>query len=79
MEKAIIFLQVVKVAPEAGWTIDPGWVIAGLMAIVGTLLVMILNRLVKRQDEQGVVQVDQGKTIVNHDVRLKVVEEKIDK
>ena len=75
----MIIAQIVKSTHETGWHLDPGWVIAGLIAIVGYFLVAILNRIVKRQDSQGEVLIDHGKAIVNHDVRIKVVEEKVEK
>jgi len=65
----MILAQIVKATESTGWHIDPGWVMATLMGILGYLLVRILNRLVRKQD----IHDDK---LVDHEVRLTVVEKK---
>lgn len=50
-------------------TIDPGWVIAILIAVVGFLLVRILNKVEKR------LEVHDDK-IERHEIRLTIIEKK---
>jgi hypothetical protein len=48
-------------------TIDPSWVIAISILIIGFLLVWILNRIVKTQDRHG-------EQLQNHETRITVIE-----
>lgn len=69
MEKAIVLLQIQKVPPAEAWTLDPGWVIAFLIGVVGILLVRILNKVEKR------LEVHDDK-IERHEIRLTIIEKK---
>lgn len=74
MEKAIVLLQIQKVPQAEVWTLDPGWVIAALIGIVGYLLVRILNHLVANQKTHGDKIEKQEIKSENHEVRITTIE-----
>lgn len=51
-------------------TIDPGWVIAILMVVLGALLVRILNRIEKKIDAHEV-------RIAEHDTEIEVLKSRV--
>ena len=57
------------IAQITNGTIDPGWVIAILIAAVGFLLVRVLNRIEKRLEVHDV-------KLEKHEVRITVMEKK---
>jgi hypothetical protein len=57
-------------------TIDPSWVIAITVIIVGVLLVRILNRIEKKQEDHDEKINSHEVKLGEHDIRIQVIEKR---